>query len=1162
MLCRGALVILALLTAAVLLLPPLPPGALGPPAGAAVPHVTIGGRVPQVPATSSSNPAPGPASAMGPAAAATEAKLLALARSPQPLGSSISATDPPTITWSNLTVPSLPPAVLAASMAYDPARGMTILFGGLDAANAALNATWGYDSGNGRWTNLSGLGSPPARYAASMAYDALSGDVVLFGGYGPSAPGGTFGDCWVLPQVGPWTPCLPSGSSPSPRGDGTLVSDPAMGGLVLYGGQFGSANLNDTWLWSAGAGWSELHPTGYVPRALWGMEGTPLPGNAGILLFGGVETSGSGDHFYYNTFVLTPSDVFRNLGMMPQPAGMTAGTALGAMAYLPGMQGVVLFGGAYSYSAYLATTYASEQTWLLPWNSTAGTSTGWSQLPVKNVSGEFDIASSYDPSLGAMLIFGGIPTTQAGTSGPLPVRTKFAEFSALTNWTPALNVSAPPPLAFPSVAYDPVNGAIVVFGGAVAIDAAQLTLNETNATWVFSPQGTWMEQHPPHAPPARAGASFTYLPPPLDEFVLFGGFNSQGALGDTWAYHLGGDWTNITGGPSPAGRATQGTVSVPGTDDFYLFGGLTTCAPGLPTVVTSRFLDDTWEFSPSGWTNVTNSVSPGPRAGSFFATGATPGTALLAGGTGPTSPGCTSRVTTLNDTWTFNLTTHVWTELAKPLQDPAVVFGCGAYDPVDHEDLYEFGVDGVFLLSVGYNNSVWRAGANGSFTLAAWSPPGRAGGGEADPAPLPRAMMSCVYDAGRGGTWIYGGIGSTNAGPYTILGDNWLVRDVRWNLSVASGVPVEAGIPFALNASSLDPFGATAPRNATLTLSDLTGTLQPTKVVLTNGLGQVSAEIQTPSLSDRIEACGLGVCVNLSVAVQEVPTKLSLSPLPSTLTAGAPQALTLEVQDAAGAPVTTWNGTAAIGVPGGIVTPSTLTLVDGVARVNVAFLRAGTGFSLWGQAGGLAASEGNFTVLPSFLSQLNLTARPPTTTTGGWVEVDAGGWDAYGNPVSGRSVVLTDGLGDVTRKNGTLQNGSVEFLVQMGDTPGADTLYAVAGNVTASAPLEITPAPHPTNGTVSSTPPSPTPWYLVVLVAAAFAITLALLLAVELRRRERSRRKGKGKGKGAAKAEGGEQDRGKEKVPSGFLAFIPAEEEEEAENEPGPPHASTDEEEQ
>ncbi len=125
-------------------------------------------------------------------------------------------------------------------MAYDSARGVTVLYGG------DLGDTWEWNGAIGSWTQRSTTGPEP-RSGHAMAYDSARGVTVLFGG-GPS--GGYLADTWEWDgTTGIWTQRSTTG--PSPRRYHAMVYDGARGVTVLFGG-FYSGNLDDTWEYSAG----------------------------------------------------------------------------------------------------------------------------------------------------------------------------------------------------------------------------------------------------------------------------------------------------------------------------------------------------------------------------------------------------------------------------------------------------------------------------------------------------------------------------------------------------------------------------------------------------------------------------------------------------------------------------------------------------------------------------------------------------------------------------------------------------------------------------------------------------------------------------------------------------------------------------------------------
>ncbi len=119
-----------------------------------------------------------------------------------------------------------PAARTGAAMAYDPATGDVVMFGGTGSDGQVLAGTWLWD-GSG-WSEAGPADSPPARYGAEMAWDPQSQRLILLGGTGGSG-------C----SVG-------SGSS------GTVVGS---GGTVSTAG--GCTQLQDAWAWD-GNEWSQI----------------------------------------------------------------------------------------------------------------------------------------------------------------------------------------------------------------------------------------------------------------------------------------------------------------------------------------------------------------------------------------------------------------------------------------------------------------------------------------------------------------------------------------------------------------------------------------------------------------------------------------------------------------------------------------------------------------------------------------------------------------------------------------------------------------------------------------------------------------------------------------------------------------------------------------
>jgi hypothetical protein len=119
-----------------------------------------------------------------------------------------------------------PAARTGAAMAYDPATGDVVMFGGTGSDGQVLAGTWLWD-GSG-WSEAGPVDSPPARYGAEMAWDPQSQRVILLGGTGGTG-------C----SIG-------SGSSGTVTGSAGTVSTTG-----------GCTQLQDAWAWD-GSDWSRI----------------------------------------------------------------------------------------------------------------------------------------------------------------------------------------------------------------------------------------------------------------------------------------------------------------------------------------------------------------------------------------------------------------------------------------------------------------------------------------------------------------------------------------------------------------------------------------------------------------------------------------------------------------------------------------------------------------------------------------------------------------------------------------------------------------------------------------------------------------------------------------------------------------------------------------
>lgn len=185
-------------------------------------------------------------------------------------------------TWVQRNPATSPPARRWSAMAYDIARGVTVLFGGDNGT--CNNDTWEWDGTN--WAQLNPATSPPTRTYHVMAYDSVRGVTVLFGG----SCGSNLDDTWEWNGT-IWTQRSPV-TIPPARSSHAMAYDSIRGVAVIFGGWYG---LSDTWEWD-GTTWTQRSPmTSPSWRYIHAMAYDR--GRGVTILFGGAAFNGSDIHF-------------------------------------------------------------------------------------------------------------------------------------------------------------------------------------------------------------------------------------------------------------------------------------------------------------------------------------------------------------------------------------------------------------------------------------------------------------------------------------------------------------------------------------------------------------------------------------------------------------------------------------------------------------------------------------------------------------------------------------------------------------------------------------------------------------------------------------------------------------------------------------------------
>lgn len=140
------------------------------------------------------------------------------------------------------------------AMAYDRRRQRVVLFGGDGPDKPATSDTWEWDGA--RWERVATTGPEP-RTRHRLAYDAARGVTVMFGGQIGSGPSSVYPqDVWTW-NGRTWTRMVAAG--PSPRYMPAMAYDERRERVIMSGGSLGArpfSALSDTWEWD-GSAWKE-----------------------------------------------------------------------------------------------------------------------------------------------------------------------------------------------------------------------------------------------------------------------------------------------------------------------------------------------------------------------------------------------------------------------------------------------------------------------------------------------------------------------------------------------------------------------------------------------------------------------------------------------------------------------------------------------------------------------------------------------------------------------------------------------------------------------------------------------------------------------------------------------------------------------------------------
>jgi uncharacterized protein (TIGR03437 family) len=272
----------------------------------------------------------------------------------------------------------------------------------------------------------------------------------------------------------------------------------------------------------------------------------------------------------------------------------------------------------------------------------------------------------------------------------------------------------------------------------------------------------WTAESPQTIPPARYGGAMAY-DSMHSQTVMFGG-NGIGQvtmgglfpyLNDTWLWN-GSDWSEATPQAAPAPRSSHAMAYASGLSQLVLFGGVVNSNVGLAR--------DTWVWNGSNWIEQVSSLGPSERYGHTMAYDSAHNQVVLFGGEGPVE---FNECLAFGDTWLWD--GAEWSQ-ATPQTSPPARAGHGmAYDSA-HGQVVVFGGVGCSgfgdqIMSVVLNDTwVWD-GSN-------WT--------QASPhnAPSPRDSFVMAFDATHGQVVLFGGVGAS--GVFDMTNDTWIWDGSNW----------------------------------------------------------------------------------------------------------------------------------------------------------------------------------------------------------------------------------------------------------------------------------------------------------------------------------------------------------------------------------------------
>jgi len=582
----------------------------------------------------------------------------------------------------------------AYDMVLDTNRDKIVLFGGR-TMTGIVNEIWEYNGAQWFEVTVDSTPLPAPRQFHAMAYDIARQRTVLFGGV--TAVGTFLADTWEYDGTS-WVETTPAGPSPTLRRDHAMTYDAQRNRIVLFGGEDATQiEFGDTWEYD-GASWVETTPTGLSPRTQAGMKMVYDTHSNRILLFGsGPAQNDPMELWGYN------GSSWTSLDASPTPPERF----LAAMSLDTDRDVIVVYGGSDTDEVRLEDTWEFDLSTLL-----------WTEILTSiRPPGRERASMVYFPLTQKMVLHGGFAANA--------LRTNTWEYdwdAAGDPWSKKTNTAKPPSREMHAMAYDPRREVTVVFGGRSAAEYVE------PGTWEFNGQFWSKNDSQWDTPPARSGAQMVY-DTNREVMVLYGGKNliaDEFPPYHTWEYD-GTTWTPVNTPTAPPERLTHGMAYDAKEGVVVMYGGTDSSLTG--------FLNDTWIYDGTDWTERTPSITPSElgRGGHMMAYSPLRQKVLLFGGI--------HIFDRFTDTWLYDTAQNTWTELETPTSPSLRIFFGMVWNEVRQKMMIYGGFDSQSPL-----NDTWELDGFSWRRRAPVSAP------NAPPVPV------MVYDFARRQPMIYGGL--------------------------------------------------------------------------------------------------------------------------------------------------------------------------------------------------------------------------------------------------------------------------------------------------------------------------------------------------------------------------------------------------------------------